>query len=338
METTRQCRGTPDRITRLLGAILLAQLLFCVSCGAPIRAGNDSLPAGAPGQLATDRPYLSFGTVTVGNSSWQTLTAVALTASVTISQANVTGDGFSVTGPALPTTLTAGQSASFVVNFTPSTAGGFTGRVSLISNGTDLPTTITVSGIGVDAAQLATNPTSLTFGTVTVGNSSSQMVTVMAVAASVTISQANVTGDGFGLIGPALPTTLTSGRSASFTVNFSPPAAGSFTGTVSLISNAANTPTTIALSGTGVNGSLPHSVALSWDASTSTGVVGYYVDRGTQSGGPYTRLTSSPIEATIYTDTSVAAGTTYYYVVTAVDGNGLESGYSNQASATIPSP
>jgi fibronectin type 3 domain-containing protein len=163
------------------------------------------------------------------------------------------------------------------------------------------------------------------------------MVSVMAIAASVTISQANITGDGFGLIGPALPTTLTPGQPTSFTVDFTPPAAGNFTGMVSLISNAANTPTTIAVSG---NGSLPpsHSVSLSWDASTSTGVVGYYVDRGTQSGGPYTRLTSSPIEATLYTDTSVAAGTTYYYVVTAVDGNGLESGYSNQASATIPTP
>jgi fibronectin type 3 domain-containing protein len=34
----------------------------------------------------------------------------------------------------------------------------------------------------------------------------------------------------------------------------------------------------------------------------------------------------------------VAAGTSYYYVVTAVDENGIESIFSNEASATIPSP
>ena len=339
METTRQCRGIPDSATRLLRAMLLAQVVFCVSCGSPVGTSNSQLPKGTPGQLATDQDLLIFGTVPVGSSSSQTVTAVALTASVTISQSNVTGDGFSVTGPALPTTLTAGQTASFAVNFAPSTAGSFTGRVSLISGGASLPTTIAVRGTGV-AGQLVTDPTSLTFGTVTVGNSSARTVTAMAILASVTISQASVMGDGFSVTGPALPTTLTAGQSASFAVSFSPPTTGSFTGKIYLISNAANVPTTIVVSGTGVDASPPpsHSVALSWDASTSTDVVGYYVSRGTQSGGPYARLTSSPITATVYTDSSVAAGATYYYVVTALAGNGLESDYSNQASATIPSP
>ena len=39
-----------------------------------------------------------------------------------------------------------------------------------------------------------------------------------------------------------------------------------------------------------------------------------------------------------YTDTGVAAGQTYFYVVTAVDANGAESVYSNQASALVPTP
>jgi fibronectin type 3 domain-containing protein len=103
--------------------------------------------------------------------------------------------------------------------------------------------------------------------------------------------------------------------------------------------NAANAPTTIAVSGSGAAGS--HSVALSWDASTSKGVVGYYVYRGTKPGPPYTaftKLTPSPIAATTYTDSPVEAGAIYYYVVTAVNGGGKESTYSNQASATITSP
>ena len=37
-------------------------------------------------------------------------------------------------------------------------------------------------------------------------------------------------------------------------------------------------------------------------------------------------------------DNQVVAGQTYYYVATAVDGSGVESGYSNQVQAVIPKP
>jgi Abnormal spindle-like microcephaly-assoc'd, ASPM-SPD-2-Hydin len=210
------------------------------------------------------------------------------------------------------------------------------------SDSSQLPT-------GPRAGQLAAHRTSLTFGTVTVGNSSSQTVTVTASVASVTITQANITGDGFSVIAPTLPTTLMAGESASFTVEFTPSVAGSVTGSVSLVSNAGNSPPTIAVSGTGADMAPPPpppssppppplSVALSWDASPSDDVAGYYVYRGTQSGGPYERLAPLLIPTTTYTDSSVSAGTTYYYVVTAVDGQGLESIYSNEASATITNP
>ena len=77
---------------------------------------------------------------------------------------------------------------------------------------------------------------------------------------------------------------------------------------------------------------------LSWTASTST-VVGYNIYRGTVSGGPYTvKLNATPVSGTSYTDTAVVAGQAYYYVVTAVDSSGVESVYSNQASATVPTP
>jgi fibronectin type 3 domain-containing protein len=42
--------------------------------------------------------------------------------------------------------------------------------------------------------------------------------------------------------------------------------------------------------------------------------------------------------ATSFVDGSVQSGQTYYYVVTAVDTSGTESGYSNQVQAVIPSP
>jgi len=55
------------------------------------------------------------------------------------------------------------------------------------------------------------------------------------------------------------------------------------------------------------------------------------------SGGPYAVQTASAIAALDFTDTGVAAGTTYYYVVSSIDASGVESAYSNQAIATVPS-
>jgi hypothetical protein len=81
---------------------------------------------------------------------------------------------------------------------------------------------------------------------------------------------------------------------------------------------------------------IAHSATLQWMASTSTGVVGYHIYRGAQSAGPYVRLTLTPTVTTNYTDSAVVSGTSYAYVVTAVDGAGRESGYSEQALATIP--
>ena len=77
-------------------------------------------------------------------------------------------------------------------------------------------------------------------------------------------------------------------------------------------------------------------VALAWTASSSSGVVGYNAYRSTTSGGPYTKLNTSLISATSYTDQTVQHGLTYYYVTTAVNSLSLESAYSNQAAATVP--
>jgi hypothetical protein len=47
----------------------------------------------------------------------------------------------------------------------------------------------------------------------------------------------------------------------------------------------------------------PHSVGLTWTASTST-VVGYNIYRGTTSGGPYVKVNTTTVVATNFTDTS----------------------------------
>jgi hypothetical protein len=74
-------------------------------------------------------------------------------------------------------------------------------------------------------------------------------------------------------------------------------------------------------------------VSVSWTASLST-VTGYNVYRSTTPGTGYTKVNASPVVGTGYTDTTVVSGTPYYYVVSAVDANGLESQKSNEVTAS----
>jgi fibronectin type 3 domain-containing protein len=82
---------------------------------------------------------------------------------------------------------------------------------------------------------------------------------------------------------------------------------------------------------------IQHHALLSWIASGSP-VIGYKVYRGTQSGGPYALLSTGSINAETFTDATVTSGQTYFYVVTAMSSAGLESAFSNEVAAVIPTP
>ena len=69
---------------------------------------------------------------------------------------------------------------------------------------------------------------------------------------------------------------------------------------------------------------------LNWNASA--GASSYNVLRGSKTGGPYTSLATGVLSSS-YTDTGLTNGTTYYYVVQAVNKNGT-SANSNEASVT----
>src|SRR5262249_11705409 len=70
--------------------------------------------------------------------------------------------------------------------------------------------------------------------------------------ASLTVSQIAATGSGFSLSGAAAPLTLAPGATSTFNVQFAPTTAGAANGSVSIVSNAPNSPATVVLSGTAV--------------------------------------------------------------------------------------
>lgn len=279
---------------------------------------------------------IGFGNVVVGAKLSQSLIISNTgTATLTITQINVTGATLSASGYALPLNINAGQQATVTVAFLPASVGAVSGNLSIVSSAPTSPTSVGLSGSGIAATlTFGINPTSLSFGDVSTDTTSAtQNVTITNTGNSnVAVSQITVSGAGYTVTGGGTPVTLSPSQNLVLGVQFSPASAGSVAGSISIVSNAKGSPATITLSGTGV---VQHTVSLSWIASTST-VAGYNVYRSTTSGSAYVKINTSLISGLTYTDSSVKSGTTYFYVTTAVNSSGSESGYSDQASAAIP--
>jgi hypothetical protein len=193
------------------------------------------------------------------------------------------------------------------------------------------------NGVQVDvpAGQLTVIPSALNFGQVAVGQSEKKTGTLKAGNASITISSADWKGEGYSISGITFPATVAAGQSISFDVTFTPQKSGSSTGTISFISDAANSPHAESLKASGSDNVASHSVTLSWRADGAK-TVGYNIYRATESKGPFARINSKPHPAANFTDASVQGGQTYFYVTTALNEHGKESKYSNRVQVTIP--
>ena len=174
-------------------------------------------------QVSLSPTTLSFGTLVLGTNSTQTVKLTnSGTASLTVSSDTLSGTGFSVSGLTFPLTVAAGQSVSFSVAFAPAASGSLSGSFSLISNATNSPTALALSGTGANATQLlTTNPTSLSFGSVNVGSTGSSHVTLTNSGnSSVTISSVTPPGAGFTTSGVSGGTTLSPNQSLTLNVAF----------------------------------------------------------------------------------------------------------------------
>ena len=288
---------------------------------------EDGTDATGPLQVCNFSAAVSTTTVSISPSSASLAVGGTQQFTATVTGTSDTAVTWSATGG---TITTAGLYTA------PNTAGTYTVTATSATDTTkSASATVTVGASPTYV--LNVSPTSLSFGNVVVGSSSSKTVTLSNSGnSSVTVSSGSTSGPGFSITGLTFPFTVAAGRSATATIQFAPQASGSVSGSASFASNATDSPTVISLSGSGVTAT-QHSVNLTWTASTST-ISGYNIYRGTQSGGPYVKINSTLESSTAYTDSTVQSGTTYYYVVTAVDSSGSESNYSNQATAVIPMP
>jgi hypothetical protein len=105
------------------------------------------------GQLTTSATTLNFGSVALGSSKAITATLSATGSSVTISSARTTNSEFTLGGLSLPKTISAGQSVSVTLTFTPRASGAASGSISLADNAGNPLVVETLTGSGKGATQ-----------------------------------------------------------------------------------------------------------------------------------------------------------------------------------------
>ncbi len=278
-----------------------------------------------------------FGNVITGTSVSSSIQLTnASTQALTILSKSEEGSAFSFGNFPLPVTLESWVSVELPVIFAPTATGYTAATLTLISNTSNPILTIDVAGTGTSTAaspQLKISPAKLNFGSVTVGSNTSLQATLTASNAAVTISSDRSTSSEFAIVGLNLPLTIPAGKSIPVTIQFTPGSSGADPAKVGFISNATDSPTLEPVTGTGTaQGS--YSVSLSWSGDATA--VGYNVLRGKAAAGPFHQINTALDSTTDYTDATVAAGATYYYVTTAVNAQGEQSSYSNVTEAVIP--
>ena len=309
----------------------------------PVNAigGLSSGSASQYSDLATGVRFNPSGLLDVRNGSvFTAATSVPYQAGVTyhfILDVNVSNHTYSAYVVILSRQITLGSNVAFRTEQASVSVLGTVGEMS--SSGALGICNITLSSspttVAASPSPLIASVSSLNFGNTGLASSAQRTVTLTNTgSSSVTISGVSVNGAGFTASGSASGLTVSPNQSATVNTTFTPFTIGSYTGSLTILSNAQNSPATVALSGAGVASSA-HSVALSWIPSSSS-VAGYNVYVSSSSAGPYSLLNSSPVPTTSYVDTNVQAGDTYYFRITSVSTSYQESVPTASVQATVP--
>ena len=242
-----------NRSNALVVILALATMVGCQGFSSSKPASQGTQPP-LTGTLTATPASVTFGNVQVGTSQTQSDTLSNTGGNtLTISQAAVTGTGFSTTGLNFPVTLAPGQSVSFNLVFNPQSTGSATGSLAVTNDGSNSPLNIALSATAVAAGSVTASPTSFTFGNVQVNTSQTQTETLKnSGSTNLTLSQATFSGAGFSYTGLSLPLTLAPNQSTTFAVVFAPTAVGAVNGTLSITVSGSTTTVDIALSAAGV--------------------------------------------------------------------------------------
>ncbi|MBI4462404.1 MAG: choice-of-anchor D domain-containing protein, partial [Acidobacteria bacterium] len=218
----------------------------------------------AAGPILSVSPLsVDFGDVVVGTTSSPVSVTVmnAGSANLTVNSVFFTGSSafaLSAPLPSFPTVLPPGGSFNVGHTFSPSTTGLATGTMTVSSDAGTVDVPFSGNGISAGVPAISASPTSINFGDVAVGSSSTVSVTISNVgSADLFITNIDFTSPSPAMIGffytsSSRTFTLTPGQNVTVNVAFQPPSVGPASDQLQIDSNAPSSPTFVPLSGNGV--------------------------------------------------------------------------------------
>ncbi len=221
-----------------------------------------------PSEGVTATPgALNFGSVATGSTSAAQTVTVSNPTNTAAAVSSISASGDYAQTNTCGSSIAANGSCTVSVKFTPTAAGSRNGSLTVNAGGTT--STVSLSGTGTAPGPvLNTDPASLSFPATVVGSSATtQTVKVTnSGTASATVSAVAATGD-FSQTNNC--STLAVGASCTVTVGFKPTTGGARAGNLTVTSNANNSPTTVSLTGSGIDSTT--NIAAGRPATASSG-------------------------------------------------------------------
>jgi hypothetical protein len=273
--------------------------------------------------IRSQGPDFSFGYIRVGNTSVSQSTTLqnignkTLTGSLSLTDSSdfalIAGSG-SPADCADDLSLVPGAECSLNVTFVPKSAGLLTGSVALDDNAVNQPQSLTLSGTGV-TAKVEVSPATLKFGSLPLGDSASQTLTISNVGSGNLTIDPSSDGPSTVIAGNTCGTGIGAGKTCALEVKFKPARLGSETDTVTIGTN------------TGVNPGVP-----TQGAATGVGSLSSVLDFGTV----YLRSDTETLTVTNFgVSGSVTVATSTGAVSFTVTSNGCTSGITSGNSCQI---
>lgn len=253
--------------TLAAGASCTAQVLFTPTiAGSNVASLNVSSPTAgvqavavavsgtgtASSGINVSPAQMSFTVAVLGQTSAAQVATISNTSSVAATGLTVsTAAPFGLAANTCGASLAAGASCSANVVFTPTANGSVTGALAITTanmNGA----TVQLSGAGGAAGSVSFSPSSLVFGTVALGASSTAQAVTITNTSLVALSNFSLSvSSGFQLSSSTCTTSLVVGASCTAQVAFAPTSAGAASGNLTVSSSALSAASQASLSGTG---------------------------------------------------------------------------------------
>jgi hypothetical protein len=309
-------------------------LLFAIQASSH-SAANEPAALASPLMEVTPEA-VSFVDVPVGDTYTQTVRVTNVNeGTLQIKKITTSSPDFQITGILLPVVVAHGTSQSFTISYKAKAEGRAEGQISILTNSGDAPLVLGVkASSAAGQTELTANAAAIEFEDIAVGSSGKkELVLTNSGNRDLKISGILASGAGFSVLGTTA-VNLSPGQNVDLDVNFAPKSAGRQTGSLKVSSAEGGSLLTIPLTASGAPSS-QSTVKLHWEESPVS-VAGYVVYRSAEASGPYTRVSSSAVPSAEFVDTGLAAGHTYYYVVSTLDADQVEGEYSPPISATVP--